>query len=211
MGKKQEEKALENGAAPEGVPQVDSLIAVQSATPDTSSRPVADAGLGPVPLEKSLPDSVPLKTPDDLVAASVSQAQSAPKRKGGPGRPKKSDKPIPAPVADEELMKVGVVATAEAEISLFSILFGDKFQSGHYGRDDRSILETGWRYYFRVYGMAFLPGWLVLVMAHFAYFGQRIADKENKAKIASSFAGLKRFFKKDEGKKDEGKAETKKD
>ncbi len=74
-----------------------------------------------------------------------------------------------------------------------SALFGRTFMDGHYGDkgDDKKMLKVGWRYYFKINGMEFLPGWLVLLLTQVAYFGRRVGDDEIRKAIKASFDKLK--------------------
>lgn len=100
------------------------------------------------------------------------------------------DRPYFTEDEERELMEVGADATTEAEIGLMTALFGDSFQSGHYGTDDRKILKVGWKYYFRVTGMTYLPGWLVLLMVHVSYLGQRVGSKAARAQVSGAFGRM---------------------
>jgi len=97
--------------------------------------------------------------------------------------------------SDPEMMAISTDATVEAEIGLMSAIFGDSFESGAYGADDKKILKTGWRYYFRVTGMPYLPGWLVLLFVHLAWIGPRVGA--NRTTVKNS---LSKFFDKVRGK-----------
>lgn len=91
------------------------------------------------------------------------------------------------PLDDEELRDMAIEATVECEIGFFTAIMGATYASGHYGVDDKKILKSVWTYYFRYYGFPNVPGWLMLLIGHSAYIGQRTFGKEQREKVQKSF------------------------
>ena len=128
---------------------------------------------------------------DDIVSAAVESV------KKGPGRPRKSAAKAPkATEADAELLELAPMAMAEAEIGFFTAFGGKTFEQGACGgRDDRKMLESAWRYYFRVNGLKNVPGWVILLIGHLSYVGPRLGVAENRDAIKGFFGKVKGYFK----------------
>ncbi len=90
-------------------------------------------------------------------------------------------------VEDPELIDIAAQASADAQIGLLSAIFGPRFGSGYYGKDDNEILAVGFKYWYRVRGVPF-PAWAVFVLCQLAYFGIRFGDPANRQAVKNSFA-----------------------
>jgi len=134
-------------------------------------------------------DDPPLESPDD------------------PPEEKTEKKPEENPMDDPELRDMGIEATVECEIGFFCAMFGEEYESGHYGVDDRKILKSVWTYYFRVKGFPYMPPTMMLLIGHLAYIGQRTVGKEQRSKVKSAFGRLWGKMTRRKGKTADGEAE----
>jgi len=181
------------GAPPPGGPPADSE---QEAGSPSGGAPAARSGRGRPAKSKADEKSADSKTRAgnrDLFSEVVDRQGAKTKRPvGRPANPadkKKKEEKERKAVLDPELIEEAARASAKAQEGLLVALFGKTFRLGAYESDEDNLLVTGYRFWYRTYGIPF-PPWAIFVFCQLAYFGTRLGDPENRKAVKEAMTKL---------------------